>query len=162
MKHRLLFVCLGNICRSPMAQGVFAHVAEEAGLAGRFHLDSAGTGGWHVGNPPDPRACRAALARGIDISGQRARQVSAQDFERFDLLLAMDRANAKALARMAPAGAGERVRLFLEGLPDSGVTEVPDPYYGGDAGFDAALDLIEAGSRALLAQLTGGGHPARR
>ena len=152
--HRLLFVCLGNICRSPLAEGVFGHMAAEAGVADRFEIDSAGTGSWHVGDPPDDRARRAAAARGIDISGQRARQVAASDFARFDLILAMDHANADVLHRLASRGDPdhrEKVRLFMEFAPGAGVREVPDPYYGGAAGFERALDLIAEASRGLLA-----------
>ncbi len=152
--HRILFVCLGNICRSPMAEGVFSHVAAEAGHAETFIVESAGTGAWHIGNPPDPRAVAAARARGIDLSAQRARQVHVKDFEAFDLVLAMDGSNHADLLQMAPEGHAHKVRLFLDHLPQSGGREVPDPYYGGDDGFEVVLDLIEAGSRTLLARLT--------
>lgn len=152
--HRLLFVCLGNICRSSMAEGVFFHVAHQEGLADRFHLDSAGTAGWHIGNPPDPRGQQAALARGIDISQQRARQVARQDFKNFDLLLAMDETNAQDLRRMAPGEAeAGKVALFLEFAPELDASEVPDPYYGGDEGFEEVLNLVEAASRNLIATL---------
>ena len=151
---RLLFVCLGNICRSPLAQGVFAHVAKQAGHGERFIVDSAGTGAWHIGNPPDPRAQTAAAARGIDVSAQRARRVRREDFSQFDLLLAMDAANRAALLALSPEKCTHKVRLFLDDLPKPGGREVPDPYYGGAEGFEQVLDLIEAGSRALLARLT--------
>ena len=153
-QHRLLFVCLGNICRSPMAQGVFGGVAARAGRQNGFFLDSAGTGSWHIGNPPDPRGVAAAAARGIDISGQRARQISARDFTDFDLLLAMDAENMSSLRTLAPEQHAGKARLFLADAPELGVTEVPDPYYGGNDGFEEVLDLVEAGSRALLARLT--------
>jgi len=138
-----------------MAQGVFSHVADQAGVADRFHLDSAGTGGWHIGNPPDPRGQEAALLRGIDISQQRARRVGVEDFKNFDLLLAMDEANAQDLRRMAPGeGEADRVRLFLEFAPGRDLREVPDPYYGGDEGFEHVLDLVEAASHGLVTTLT--------
>ncbi len=155
-KHRLLFVCLGNICRSPMAEGVFAHVAAEAGRGSDFHLDSAGTGDWHIGKPPDERAQAAALARGIDLSRQRARRVRPRDFSDFDLILAMDRDNVRALEVMAPPEAQAGVRLFMEFAPETGVREVPDPYFGAEGGFDHALDLIEAAARGLLSHLIDG------
>lgn len=150
---RILFVCLGNICRSPMAQGIFEHTAAEAGLSGRFVVDSAGTGAWHTGDPPDPRAVAAAARRGIDIAAQRARQVSRPDFEAFDHILAMDASNHANLQEMAPPKAAHKVRLFLDSPGGNTPREVPDPYYGGAGGFDDVLDLIEEGSRALLARL---------
>ncbi|MBK1635175.1 low molecular weight protein-tyrosine-phosphatase [Rhodovulum adriaticum] len=148
MTTRILFVCLGNICRSPTAEGVFTALAEQAGVA--VDIDSAGTGGWHVGDPPDARARAEAARRGYDISGLRARQARAEDFERFDLILAMDRANHAALERMRPAGNETPVRLFLD-YANSPRDEVPDPYYEG--GFDLVLDLIEQASRGLLEQI---------
>jgi len=152
-RSRLLFVCLGNICRSPIAEGVFASVAAQSGNGGLFELDSAGTGAWHIGNPPDPRAIAAAARRGIDLSGQRARQVRARDFSDFDLLLAMDMDNQAELLSLAPGEHRGKVRLFLDDAPQLGSSEVPDPYYGGEHGFEEVLDLVEAGSRALLARL---------
>jgi protein-tyrosine phosphatase len=140
---RILFVCLGNICRSPAAEGVTRAMAEARGLD--LVLDSAGTGDWHVGHPPHPPMVRAARARGWDLSPLRARQVAPADFDRFDLLLGMDRANVAALERLRPPDNATPVRLFL------GKREVPDPYF--DGSFDAALDLIEAGAARLLAQL---------
>ena len=145
--HRILFVCLGNICRSPMAEGVFRRVAEEEGLIDRFEIDSAGLGDWHLGQAPDTRAQAAAHARGIDISGQSARQVTHEDFERFDLLLVMDRSNLAELKQLAPAEVHAKIRPFLDFAPDAGTKDVPDPFYGGAAGFDHALDLIEAAAR---------------
>ena len=153
-RHRLLFVCLGNICRSPLAEGVFASVAAQSGKGDQFELDSAGTGAWHIGDPPDPRAIAAAAGRGIDVSGQRARQVCARDFSHFDVLLAMDRDNQSRLLSLAPGEHAGKIRLFLDDAPELGVREVPDPYYGGENGFDEVLDLVEAGSRALLARLS--------
>lgn len=157
--HRLLFVCLGNICRSPIAEGVFTHIAAEAGLGRTLLVDSAGTGAWHVGNPPDPRARAAAAARGISISHLRARQVTREDFSDFDLILAMDRDNLKTLRRFAGGDLGDRVKLFLDYAPEAGLSEVPDPYYGGPQGFEEVLDLVEAASRGLLAHLAGSAKP---
>jgi protein-tyrosine phosphatase len=139
---RLLVVCLGNICRSPAAEGVLRAMAAARGLS--VTVDSAGTGGWHVGRPPHPPMVVAAGARGWDLSDLRARQVTPADFDRFDLILAMDRANLAALERLRPAGNGTPLRLFL------GAEEVPDPYL--DDSFDAALDLIESGAARLLDQ----------
>jgi len=152
--HKILFVCLGNICRSPVAEAVFAHVAGQAGHGDRFELDSAATGSWHEGNPPDPRAVAAAAARGIDLSDLRARQVCQQDFVKFDLILAMDAANHATLMALAPQHTAEKIQLFLDDTPDNPQREVPDPYYGGEDGFEDLLDLVEEGSRALLARLT--------
>lgn len=154
-KHRLLFVCLGNICRSPMAEGVFRRVAEDAKLSHLFEVDSAGMGDWHKGQSPDARAQAAALNRGVDISGQRARKVELEDFEDFDLLLAMDGANHEELMEIAPRSTRHKIRYFLDYAPHVGTQHVPDPYYGGDEGFDHALDLIEAAAQGLLAELTG-------
>jgi protein-tyrosine phosphatase len=151
---RLLFVCTGNICRSPSAEGVFRHLADQAGHGGRFETDSAGTHGYHIGNPPDHRSCAVALKRGYDLSTLRARQLAPEDFTRFDLLLAMDRGHLKLMQRMAPRDQYDRLRLFLDYAPRAGVRDVPDPYYGGQAEFEAALDLIELGARGLLEALT--------
>jgi protein-tyrosine phosphatase len=147
---RVLFVCTGNICRSPTAEGVFRHVVAAAGLSGRFHIDSAGTHGYHIGEPPDSRAVALARTRGYDLSGLRARQITAADYADFDLLLAMDRGHLKILRRQAPPHEVERARLFLSYAPDCGTDDVPDPYYGDERDFVQALDLIELGSRALL------------
>ena len=152
-QHRLLFVCLGNICRSPLAQGVFAHVADEAGIGDRFFIDSAGTEAWNVGNPPDARSQSVALANGIDLSGQRARQIRTQDFEEFDIIIAMDRSNHAVLLDLAPDGFDHKVHLFLGEISDPGSREVPDPYYGGVEGFKEVFDMVDAGARALLARL---------
>jgi protein-tyrosine phosphatase len=132
---------------------MFAHVADHTGNRDRFVLDSAGTASWHVGNPPDPRGQAAAAARGIDISGLRGRQVSQQDYTDFDLLLAMDASNHSELVDLAPEGSAHKVRLFLDDATDLALSEVPDPYYGGDEGFEQVLDLLEAGSKALLKKL---------
>ncbi len=149
----VLFVCLGNICRSPTAEGVFAARVAAAGLEPRFRIDSAGTGDWHLGKPPDPRTRRAARARGYDLEALRARRVEPADFHRFDYVLAMDSANLRDLERLCPAGFPGRLDLFLRAAGALGVLEVPDPY-GGDAGhFERVLDLIEQGAERLLAAL---------
>lgn len=153
MVTRILFVCLGNICRSPMAEGVFRRVAEKEGLSDRFEIDSAGLGDWHIGQPPDHRAQRAARSRGIDISGQQARLVEPEDFERFDLLLVMDRSNYADLKAMAPAHGRAKIGLLLDYAPHVRTKDVPDPFFGGTEGFNQALDLIEAAARGLLASL---------
>lgn len=150
---KLLFVCTGNICRSPTAEGVFRARAGMAGLAHRFTLDSAGTHGYHIGEPPDPRSCEAALRRGVDLSTQRARKVTAPDFSHFDLLLAMDRGHLRALQALAPPEQADRAHLFLRFAPRLGLKDVPDPYYGGPDGFEQVLDLIEAASDGLLEHL---------
>jgi protein-tyrosine phosphatase len=147
---KILFVCLGNICRSPTAEVVFRDVATREAPDLEFQVDSAGTGGYHVGQAPDPRTRAAALRRGYDLSLLRARVVEPPDFERFDLILAMDRENLLDLKRRAPRSAHERVRLFLEFAPELGTTDVPDPYYGGSNGFEEVLDLVEAASRGLI------------
>jgi protein-tyrosine phosphatase len=149
----VLFVCLGNICRSPMAEGVFRRVAAEAGVLDRFRIDSAGTGDWHAGSPPDRRAQAALRRRGVDISALRARQVDERDFHAFDLLLAMDASNRQDLLDIAPEGTGGKVRLFLDYAPHLNAREVPDPYFGGAEGFDRALELVEAASAGLLRAL---------
>jgi protein-tyrosine phosphatase len=150
---RILFVCLGNICRSPTAEVVFRAVAAREAPELVLEIDSAGTAGYHVGELPDRRTRQAAARRGYDLSGLRARVVEPRDFEHFDLILAMDRENLRALERRAPVHARERLRLFLEFAPDAGIAEVPDPYYGGPNGFEDVLDLIEAASRGLIEHL---------
>jgi protein-tyrosine phosphatase len=142
---RLLLVCLGNICRSPTAEGVLRSLLAERGLTDAVEVDSAGTGGWHVGAPPDERARAAAARRGVRLTGA-ARQVVPADFEAFDLLLAMDSANLAALSRMAPPGTAHKVRRLA-------AVDVPDPYDGGEDGFDAVLDLVEDACRRLLDEL---------
>ena len=150
---KILFVCLGNICRSPTAEAVFRAVAAREAPELSIEVDSAGTAGYHIGEPPDARTRAAASRRGYDLSPLRARMVAPSDFEEFDLILAMDLQNLQVLHRRAPAHARERVRLFLEFAPEAPVTEVPDPYYGGPNGFEDVLDLVEAASRGLLAHL---------
>jgi protein-tyrosine phosphatase len=161
-RHRLLFVCLGNICRSPMAEGVFRRIAEEEGVLDLFDIDSAGLGHWHIGQEPDTRAQQAARGRGIDISGQSARQVKHGDFARFDLLLAMDEVNFQELVQLAPADARHKVRRFLDFAPKARTKDVPDPFFGGPEGFDHALDLIEQAARGLLASLTADAAQVKR
>jgi protein-tyrosine phosphatase len=152
---KILFVCLGNICRSPTVEGVARHLAAlEAPQLG-LEFDSAGTADYHIGHPPDPRSQRAALARGYDITQLRARQVMREDFRRFDLLLAMDEDNLRELRAMAPEGRASRAELFLSYWPQAGRSSVPDPYYGGQEGFDTVLDLAEQGSRGLFGALAG-------
>ncbi len=150
---RILFVCMGNICRSPTAEGVFRAQVAAAGLNARIVTDSAGTHDYHIGEPPDPRSIKAAAARGIDISDLRARMVRAEDFSRFDLVLAMDQRNQQALADLCPAGTSDRLRMFMEFAPEAGRREVPDPYYGGSDGFSHVLDLCDAAARGLLKHL---------
>ncbi|OLS52436.1 low molecular weight protein-tyrosine-phosphatase [Rhodovulum sulfidophilum] len=150
MTTRILFVCLGNICRSPTAHGVFQTLALAEGLD--IEVESAGTGGWHVGDPPDPRAIRAAAGRGYDLTRLRACQVRAADFATYDLILAMDRSNLTALERMRPIDSETPVRLFLD-FADAPRDEVPDPYY--DGSFDLVLDLVEDASRGLIRHLAG-------
>ena len=149
----ILFVCLGNICRSPTAEIVFRDIAAQEAPELRLTVESAGTGGYHIGAPPDPRTQEAARRRGYDLSGCRARIVEPEDFERFDLLLAVDRSTRTALVRRAPPPAASKVRLLLEYVPDLELDDVPDPYYGGPNGFEHVLDLIEAAARGLLREL---------
>ena len=146
---KILFVCLGNICRSPTAEGVVRHLVQKEGLIDRVLLDSAGTGEWHVGSLADARACKAAAARGYDLSTLRARLVTRKDFETFDYVLAMDEENVRALKRIAPPELAHKIRLFTE-FGSSGASHVPDPYAGGPAGFELVLDLIEDAGRGLL------------
>ena len=148
---RVLFVCLGNICRSPMAEGVLRAKAQDAGLA--LDVASAGTGDWHVGEAPDLRAQEAAAARGYDISALRGGQVTRADFARFDYLLAMDRKNLAHLQRMMPTSFKGTLRLFLDYAPDAPLREVPDPYFGGEDGFAPVLDLVEEAADGLIRHL---------
>lgn len=155
-KQSILFVCLGNICRSPTAEGVFRARAARAGLADHLEIDSAGTGDWHVGHPPDRRAIAAAASRGYDLAGLRARQVATSDFHRFGWILAMDHANLRDLAALRPRAFEGHLGLFLDVAPELDVREVPDPYYGGADGFERVLDLIETASDALIERVTAG------
>ncbi|MGD8559134.1 MAG: low molecular weight protein-tyrosine-phosphatase [Gammaproteobacteria bacterium] len=146
----VLFVCMGNICRSPTAEGVFTRLVEEAKLADKIGIDSAGTHAYHVGEPPDPRAQKSILSRGIDISHLRARRAVAEDFEKYDYVLAMDHANMEILHELCAPEHSEKLKLFLEYSSHPDVKEVPDPYYGGPLGFERVLDLIEDASEGLL------------
>lgn len=150
---RILFVCLGNICRSPTAEAVLRHKLLELGLEG-VEVDSAGTGDWHVGKPPDSRTRQAAQLRGYDLSALRGRQVCVSDFRRFDLILAMDNSNLEQLRRMRPGDAMAELDLFLRRY-DLAPVEVPDPYYGGEEGFQQVLDLLEQACDGLLRELRG-------
>jgi protein-tyrosine phosphatase len=145
---RVLFVCMGNICRSPLAQGVFENMLRREGLEDEVFVDSAGTGSWHVGSPPDERALSAASLRGIDISAQRARQVRPEDCESFDYILTMDEENYRMVSSLCRGSA--MVRPFLDFATGSPEREVPDPYYGGPDGFERVLDLVEEASKGLL------------
>lgn len=150
---RVLLVCMGNICRSPMAEGVVRHRLARQSAPARIFVDSAGTHGYHVGAPPDPRARAAAARRGISIDQLRARQVGAADFSHFDMLLAMDRENLEFLHGIAPAGQASKARLLLEYSRSQRGADVPDPYYGGNAGFERVLDLVEEAADGLVAEL---------
>ncbi len=147
----ILFVCMGNICRSPIAQGVFENVLRREGLEDEVFVDSAGTGNWHVGSPPDERAQRSAGLRGLDLSVQRARRISPADCDDFDYVLTMDEENYEAVSALCRRSAV--VRPFLDFAADSPEREVPDPYYGGSDGFERVLDLVEEASDGLLADI---------
>ena len=147
---RILFVCMGNICRSPTAEGVFRKLVEERAPHLRIQIDSAGTHDYHVGEAPDPRSIAAAARRGVDLGHLRARMVEEADFARFDLVVAMDRLNREVLLDRSPEPYRERVRLMMEFAPSLQVEDVPDPYYGGPVGFERVLDLVEEAARGLL------------
>jgi protein-tyrosine phosphatase len=159
---RVLFVCLGNICRSPTAEGVMRRLVDQAGLKQSIELDSAGTGAWHVGSSPDARATAAARTRGTALEGS-ARQVTAEDFEHFDLVIAMDSANMHDLRALAgDENQRAKVRMLREFDPQSaarGDFDVPDPYYGGDGGFDHVYDLVHAACEGLLERIQAGELP---
>jgi protein-tyrosine phosphatase len=150
----VLFVCLGNICRSPIAEGVFRHVVSKQPALAGLTIDSAGLGSWHVGQPPDRRAQEALASHGIDISGLRARQVTRDDFEAFDLILAMDKSNRQGLLKLASKHHHDKIRLFMDCAPHFGVHEIPDPFFGAKEGFDYVVQLIDAASRGLIRSLT--------
>lgn len=145
MTHKVLFVCLGNICRSPLAEGIFSGLVDDADLTGDFQIESAGTGAWHIGNPPDPRSVDVAERHGIDISHQQARTVTLEDFDRFDVIVAMDGDNLAKLTAMSDAPRAE-IRLLFNAPP----TDVPDPYFGGPEGFEDVFRLIRSGCEKLL------------
>lgn len=150
---KVLFVCLGNICRSPTAEGVFRHQVEQAGLSGKITIDSAGTADWHRGKSPDPRTQRAAARRGYDLSSLRGRQAVADDFHNFDLVLAMDSNNLADLKTIQPKDAKAELSLFLERYGDGKTQNVPDPYYGGEEGFEHVLDMLENACERLLTDI---------
>lgn len=150
---KILFICMGNICRSPTAKGIFDARLSKADI--EFESDSAGTHSYHVGQSPDPRAVDMAYSRGIDISSDRARRVIVDDFRRFDVIYAMDRHNLEILEHMKPADCRARVELIMNLAPDYGIDEVPDPYYGGTGGFRRVLDMLETAAENLVRDLIG-------
>ena len=150
---RVLFVCTGNICRSPTAEGIFIKMVAEARLAGSILVDSAGTHGYHVGEPPDLRTQAAARERGYDLGGLRARKFDRLDFERFDLVLAMDEDNRSHLAKLCPPSSGHKLKMMMQYAARVKETEVPDPYYGGPDGFERVLDMLEDAAQGLLESL---------
>ena len=152
-KPRVLFVCMGNICRSPTAEGVFRKLLDDEGLSDAIEVDSAGTHAYHVGEQPDTRTIAAAMKRGIDISWRRGRQVARRDFDAFDLVLEMDRENHRDLVAVAGPKADGKLHLFLDFAPEAKHREVPDPYFGGADGFETVLDLVETAGRGLLREL---------
>lgn len=152
MKTRVLFVCLGNICRSPLGEGIFRDLVERAGQSDQFHIDSAGTGGWHVGAPPDPRSVAVAEKNDVSLAGQAARKARFEDFLEFDLILAMDRSNREDLLDLGPPNARHKVHLMREFDPQGG-DDVPDPYYGGARGFDDVFQMVHRCCVALLAHV---------
>ena len=158
---KVLFVCMGNICRSPMAEGLFRHAIKEAGLENQVHIDSAGTHSYHVGSPPDPRAQQAIRKRGIDISGQRSRQVTEQDLAEYDYILVMDGANHTNLVRRAPAAHKSKIRRLLSFSKKYPNLDVPDPYYGGNEGFEENLDMIHDAVQNLVREINMNAQPQR-
>ena len=153
VRASVLFVCMGNICRSPTAETVFREHAQRAGLLDDLRIESAGIGSWHVGEPPDKRAILHGRRRGYDLEPLRARQVTPADFERFDYILGMDHRNLRDLKALRPDDYNGHLGLFLDFAPHLGVREVPDPYYGGPDGFEAVLELVERASEGLLAHI---------
>jgi len=153
IRVRVLFVCMGNICRSPIAQGVFHKLLEREGLQAVVETDSAGTHTYHVGEPPDRRARKTALRRGIDLSDLRARLVEPEDFLRFEYVLAMDLRNFNDLSQICPPGAEHKLKLFMDSAPHLRIQEVPDPYYGAASGFERVFDMVEAASVGLLVDI---------
>lgn len=150
LKNKILFVCLGNICRSPTAQGVLEKLLKEKGLQDRCYVDSAGCHDYHAGEPPDLRAIKTAARRGIDISNQRARKIEIEDFQEFDYILVMDKENLKYLKKIAPKNSKAAIKLFLDYAPELNTAEVPDPYYGGSQDFEKVLYLLEVASARFI------------
>lgn len=150
---KVLFVCMGNICRSPMAHGVFRQLVRDDGLSELIEIDSAGTHGYHVDEPPDRRAIVTAARRGVDIEDLRARRAVPPDFHYFDYVLAMDQENYLSLSAICPRGLEPKLSLFMDFAPELRIREVPDPYYGGPGGFETVFDMVEAASRELLAHI---------
>lgn len=153
VRVKILFVCMGNICRSPTAHGVFRKLVMDAGLMDVVEIDSAGTHAYHIGEAPDRRARETALERGIDISDLRARRARPDDFHYYDYVLAMDQDNFACLREICPTGLEEKLRLFMDFAPDLQIREVPDPYYGGQRGFERVFDMVESAALGLLADL---------
>ncbi|VAW90229.1 Low molecular weight protein tyrosine phosphatase [hydrothermal vent metagenome] len=150
---KVLFVCMGNICRSPTAHGVFEHLVQQASLAKRIEIDSAGTHAYHVGEPPDKRSQASALNRGFDLSSQRARRVQKADFDYYDYVIAMDNDNLSNLLEICPRALSNKVSLFLSYADNVDEDEVPDPYYGGSKGFERVLDMVESAADGLLGEI---------
>lgn len=150
---KVLFVCMGNICRSPSAEGVLRYKVETSDFKGRVLIASAGTHGYHIGNPADERSCQAAQARGVDLSRHRARQLQREDFEHFDYILVMDERNHHHASKICPPGGADKLHYLMDFAPQLNTREVPDPYYGGPQGFEHVLDLIEAACAGLLADI---------
>lgn len=153
MVYRVLLVCMGNICRSPTAEGVLKQCIKNSDIADKVEVDSAGTHGYHVGEPPDPRTQRAALSRGYNLSQMRARRVAPQDMDYFDLVLAMDKTNLDNLRRMAPTDKHDRIKLFMDYSENFDDDEVPDPFYGLGHGFDLVIDMVEDAAKGLVSEL---------
>lgn len=154
-KTKVLFVCFGNICRSPTAEGVFRQMVKEDGLDHLVEVDSAGTAGYHIGDPADPRSVNAAMLRGYDITEHRGRRIEATDFDEYDYILAMDQENYSQLAAVCTTGNWNKLKLFMEFASGFAGKEVPDPYYGGPRAFDLVLDMVESASRGLLKEVKG-------
>ena len=149
----VVFVCMGNICRSPTAEGVFRHVVKKRNLQDQIKIDSAGTHAYHIGEPPDSRSQATAKSQGVDLSAQRARKVEADDFERFDYVIAMDRSNYENLKELASQNQQEKLHLFMDFTSEWDNTEVPDPYYGGSDGFKNVFDMVKSASEGLLGNI---------
>ncbi|MEE2780330.1 MAG: low molecular weight protein-tyrosine-phosphatase [Myxococcota bacterium] len=158
-EHTVLFVCLGNICRSPLAEGLFREAVERRGLTDRFLIDSCGTSGWHVGEGPDPRSVEVARDHGVDISRQRSRQLAPGDYQRFQWLVAMDQSNEETMLSRAPGDSQARVVRFTSYVSGEAPRDVPDPYYGGDGGFEVVYRLLERGCDALIDAVLADGAP---